>query len=38
VGGGVYDLGTFFVDKSSKIKHNEASTSNDDVFGTLTPL
>src|SRR5262249_59331366 len=38
VGGGVYNLGTFFVDKFSKIKGNKASTSNDDVFGTLTSL
>jgi hypothetical protein len=33
VGGGVYNLGTFLVDALTVIRHNHASTSNDDCFG-----
>ena len=33
VGGGVYNLGTFLVDALTLIRHNHASTSNDDRFG-----
>jgi dienelactone hydrolase len=33
VGGGIYNLGTFLVDALSVIRHNHASTSNDDCFG-----
>jgi hypothetical protein len=33
VGGGVYTLGTFLVDALTVIRHNHASTSNDDCFG-----
>jgi hypothetical protein len=32
VGGGVYHLGTFTVDAVTLIRHNHASTSNDDIF------
>jgi hypothetical protein len=32
VGGGVYNLGVFTPDAATVIKHNHASTSNDDVF------
>ncbi len=32
VGGGVYDLGTFATDVLTVIKHNHASTSNDNLF------
>jgi hypothetical protein len=38
VGGGVYNLGTFFLDAASTVDHNHASTSNDDVFGPITPV
>jgi hypothetical protein len=37
VGGGIYSTGTVYVHKVV-IKGNKASTSNDDVFGALTPL
>jgi len=33
IGGGVYNLGTFTYDATTVIKHNHASTSNDDIFG-----
>ena len=33
VGGGVYNLGTFVFDAATVIRHNHASTSNDDCFG-----
>jgi hypothetical protein len=36
-GGGVYNLGTF-TDLASVVKKNKASTSDDDVFGVLTPI
>jgi hypothetical protein len=32
VGGGVYNLGTFATDLATVIAHNDASTSNDDIF------
>jgi hypothetical protein len=32
IGGGVYNLGSFSVDLATIIKHNHASTSNDDIF------
>jgi hypothetical protein len=38
IGGGVYNLGTFDLDAASVIHHNHASTSNDDVFGPITPI
>jgi hypothetical protein len=37
IGGGIYNLGSFLVD-ASLIQGNTASTSDDDVFGILTPL
>jgi hypothetical protein len=33
VGGGVYNLGTFTIDVFSVIRRNDASTSNDNLFG-----
>ena len=33
VGGGVYNVGTLTFDAATTIKKNEASTSNDDIFG-----
>jgi hypothetical protein len=33
VGGGVYNLGTFYFDAATLIAGNHASTSNDDGFG-----
>src|SRR5262249_9705729 len=40
VGGGLYNqIGAVaFADQHTKIKKNKASTSNDDVFGTVTPI
>jgi hypothetical protein len=38
MGGGVYNLGTFFLDTASIILGNHAATSNDNVFGPITPL
>jgi hypothetical protein len=38
VGGGVYNLGTFDLDSASCIDGNHASTSNDNVFGPVTPV
>jgi hypothetical protein len=38
VGGGVYNLGTFYLDSASIIAGNHASTSNDNVYGTITPI
>jgi hypothetical protein len=38
IGGGVYNLGTFFLDAASIILGNDASTSNDNVFGPITPI
>src|SRR5262249_36526046 len=38
VGGGVYNLGTLFLDTASVIAHNHASTSDDNVFGPITPI
>jgi hypothetical protein len=32
IGGGVYSLGTFSFDPATSIRHNHASTSNDDIF------
>jgi hypothetical protein len=39
-GGGLYNqIGALaFVDMSTKIKGNQATTSDDDVFGTVTPI
>jgi hypothetical protein len=33
IGGGVYNLGTFLRDAATVLRHNRASTSNDDCFG-----
>jgi hypothetical protein len=33
VGGGVYNLGTFVFDAATVIRHNHASTGDDDCFG-----
>jgi hypothetical protein len=33
IGGGVYNLGTFLFDAATVIRHNHASTSNDDCYG-----
>ena len=38
VGGGVYNLGAFDLDAASLIVLNDASTSNDNVFGPITPI
>jgi hypothetical protein len=38
VGGGVYNLGTFDLDAASIIIGNHASTSNDNIFGPVTPV
>jgi hypothetical protein len=38
VGGGVYNLSTFNLDTFSIIAGNDASTSNDNVFGPITPI
>jgi hypothetical protein len=38
IGGGVFNLGTFFLDAASIIFGNEASTSDDNVFGPITPI
>jgi hypothetical protein len=38
VGGGVYNLGTFDLDTASIIAGNHASTSDDSVFGPITPI
>jgi hypothetical protein len=38
VGGGVYNLGTFDLDAASIVIGNDASTSDDNVFGPITPL
>jgi hypothetical protein len=38
IGGGVYNQGTLDVDALSIIMANLASTSNDNVFGTITPI
>jgi hypothetical protein len=38
IGGGIYNLGSFFIDQFSPVHGNKASTSDDDVFGFLTPL
>jgi hypothetical protein len=38
VGGGVFNIGTFFLDAVSIILGNDASTSNDNVFGPITPI
>jgi hypothetical protein len=32
IGGGVYNLGTFLADAATVIRHNRASTSDDDLF------
>jgi len=32
IGGGVYSLGTFSVDDPASIRHNHASTSDDDIY------
>jgi hypothetical protein len=32
IGGGVYNLGTFLADALTALRHNRASTSNDDLF------
>ena len=37
-GGGIYNGGLFSVDQFSPVEGNKASTSDDDVFGILTPL
>jgi hypothetical protein len=36
VGGGVYNAGGTLDADHTKIKHNHASTSDDDVFGNLS--
>jgi hypothetical protein len=33
VGGGVYNLATYLADAATTIRHNHASTSDDDCFG-----
>ena len=33
IGGGIYNLGTFFLDALTIVRFNHASTSNDDIFG-----
>jgi len=33
IGGGVYNRGTFLRDAATVIRHNHASTSDDDCFG-----
>jgi hypothetical protein len=38
VGGGVYNLGLFAADVVTVLRKNHASTSNDDLFGSVTPL
>jgi hypothetical protein len=38
VGGGIYNVGTFETDKMSNVHGNKASTSDNNVFGALTPL
>jgi hypothetical protein len=38
VGGGVYNLGAFFLDARSTVADNHASNNNDDVFGPVTPI
>src|SRR5579884_138755 len=38
VGGGVYNLGTFDLDAASFVVGNLASASNDNVYGSITPL
>jgi hypothetical protein len=38
VGGGVYNLGTFYLDAASVIIGNHTSTSNDNIFGPITPV
>jgi hypothetical protein len=38
IGGGVYNLGTFELDAASIVVGNHASTSNDNVFGPITPV
>jgi hypothetical protein len=38
IGGGIYTLGTFFLDAASLIAGNHASTSDNNVFGTITPI
>ena len=38
IGGGIYNLGSFLLDNVSLIHGNKASSSDDDVFGILTPL
>ncbi len=38
IGGGVYSLGTFDLDAFSLILGNDASTSNDNIFGTVTRI
>jgi hypothetical protein len=38
VGGGVYNVGTFDLDAASVIHGNHACTSNDNVFGPITPI
>jgi hypothetical protein len=37
IGGGIYNTGTVYVHKVV-VAGNKASTSNDDVFGVLTPF
>lgn len=32
IGGGVYSLGSFSVDDPASIRHNHASTCNDDIY------
>jgi hypothetical protein len=32
IGGGIYNLGTLAVDGLTIIRHNHASTSNDNIF------
>jgi hypothetical protein len=35
IGGGVYNLGMFLRDDATVLRHNHASTSNDDCFGCV---
>jgi hypothetical protein len=35
IGGGIYNVGTFFLDALSVVRFNHASTSDDDIFGSF---
>jgi hypothetical protein len=38
IGGGIYNLGTFFLDALTIVRFNHASTSDDDIFGSFVPI